>query len=555
MKKKNLFRTFVASFILASFASCVNDVDVTNISGDIVLDHALVMPIGETEFSIQDMLDQLELDSTITTEGNAIIFQFSDSFQFNFRDVKIAEMTHELTLSKEFPAGTFPANTTLPTVEFSDKTIDLGINNNSAVERIDSVKCKSAKLSFRISVNDIYVLNPSDLKFKVIFPAQNLKLKNGDNSVNYVPTSLNQFEDIEIEDFVIYTQGTSEIPLTLMMDITTGSLPVIAGANANVSIQMKIKDVDYEVVWGFFKPSQAATSTETIALDLEEYLPYGLLKFANPQVNLKARTNVGVKMKFSIDYFKAYRDDDASYEPVYASFENNSPSTSVTLDLPQLGKWSETQLPQINNQFGKIDRLFDKDPRPNVLEYKFSADNDNTPDDNVVNFITPDGEVNIYADIRIPFHLKAGSYYEMKDTIKSVNLNVDSILSEGTVERFYLVLNVSNGLPVKADFQMKFLDENGAEINTTIKKQYTLQSPNVDTNGKVVYSSVNAQQIVIELNKTNFDEAKNIKDIAYTLRVDSNEGKAIQFQTTDFVKVKAGVYVKVKSTFSNSSND
>ncbi|MBP7152537.1 MAG: hypothetical protein KBA43_07740, partial [Paludibacteraceae bacterium] len=310
----------------------MNDVDLTNISDKFQWNGSLAVPVGEATLTLEDLLAQLDSQNILITEGQEILYQDSDSIDFRFREIDLAQYSQSLVKSYNVSSSvvTIPANT--PILTLSDYVnINLGLNNSPSEERVDSAIINSAVLSVKVTVENINI-NPGNLKLKLNFPIDKVHATNGSSvNISFTPTAFNQAENVTISNFVINTSGNATgIPLTLQLDITTGSLPVTVGPTSKVGIELKFTGFDYKVAYGFFTPAVIATKTLTQDLDLPSFTDDGLFLFANPKAFLTVKSNIGEYLKFNVDYVKAYPKSNPS-QVVYASF-NGSRSISESLD-------------------------------------------------------------------------------------------------------------------------------------------------------------------------------------------------------------------------------
>lgn len=550
-----LVAIFLSVLILPS---CMNDVDLTNISDKVQWKGSLAVPIGEAALTLEDLLAQIDSQNILVTESQEILYQDSDSIVSRFRDVDLAQYSQSLVKSYYVSpiVRTIPANTIFPTLN-DNVIIDLGINKSPSAERVDSAVIYSANLSVKVNVENINI-NPDNLKLTLEFPTDKVRAKNGSPiKIEFTPGAFNHPENVTIRDFVINTSGNaSGIPVTLKLDITTDSSPVTVGPSSVVGVELKFTGFNYKVAYGYFTPAVIATKILTQDLDLPSFTDDGSFLFANPKVFLTVKSNIGAYLKFNVDYVKAYPKSDSS-QVVYASF-NGSRSTAESLDNKPAapGLWVAKQLRTLDKDYGATDLLFSNENKPDVLEYKYSVDIDSSKNDGKPDFITPDGNIKVLYKIQIPLYLKPGSYYEFKDTIPDAGEDINSALEDVDVNSGSIFLTVTNGLPVKGKLTLVLKDSLGRDISTTFKKEYDIDAPQVDAEGFVVESSITPQKIEIALNNDQLNDFKRSKDIVYKFRIDSKDANSfIHFRKSDTFKVKLGLFVNGKVSYDSNNND
>lgn len=536
----------------------MNDVDLTNISDKFQWNGSLAVPVGEATLTLEDLLAQLDSQNILITEGQEILYQDSDSTTFRFRDIDLAKNAQPLNTSFTFSTSqTIPANTSVA-FENDLGNIDLGLNTNSDEERVDSAVIYSANLLVKVNVENINNIDPRNLKLTLDFPTNKVRKKDGSQiKIEFTPGTFNHPENVTIRDFVINTSGNeSGIPVTLKLDITTGSSAITVDPTSVVGVELKFTRFDYKVAYGFFAPAVIATKTLKQDLDLPSFTDDGLFLFANPKAFLTVKSNIGAYLKFNVDYVKAYPKSNPS-QTVYASF-NGSSSTfeSIGKKPAAPGEWVVKQLRTLDKDYGSTDLLFGNENKPDVLEYKYSVGIDNSINDPTPDFITPDGTIKVLYKIQIPLYLKPGSYYEFKDTLVDAGEDINSALEDVEVNSGSIFLTVSNGLPVKGKLTLVLKDSLGRDIATTFTKEYDIDAPQVDAEGYVVENGITPQKIEIALNNEQLDDFKNSKDIVYTFRIDSRDTESfIHFRKSDSFKVKLGLFVNGKVSSDLNNND
>jgi len=554
MKKLSVRKALLLSLIGSlSLTSCMSDVDFSNLKDNLKLDQSLVLPLGEASLTLSDILSQLDSIKFISNSEDQIFVQYTDSILWDYRNITLAGSSAPVdqTLYPS-PSATYPVppHTAVP-LEINT-ALDLGINANPDDQRFDIIKANSASLNFEINKQDIDI-QPSDIKIILTFPTTSLKFDNNSTTVEYTPTAFGVASAINVEKFSIFTVGgATSIPVNIKMIITTGASPVTLSPSSSLNVKVSLANIDFKVGYGHFDPS-ATGSTEDKDVDLgelETLLPKGLFRLADPSIKFTVTNNIGVKLGLNIDHVKAFRKDEPAYEPIWAKFKNDSHSTFKIVEAASdYGFETKTEF-VLDKDSGQIDHLFDNEILPNMLNYKFSVTN---AGNERIDFITPHAKVNVKFEVKVPLNLKAGSYYQMSDTIP--DMSFDSILSEDYIDHAILVLKITNGLPVGAGFTLKLLDELGVEVPTTIDTTYVIDSAPVDANGLVLKDQLTVQTLQIQVAKNQLADLRLTKSIAFVLRVSGADGKAINFEPSNSFKVKAGIFVKADYTIPTGSNN
>jgi hypothetical protein len=560
MKNKSLFKILSMLWICSMvFTACMSDVELSNISKDILIDESLVVPIGVDTIKIKELLQKLSRDNQVTTDpagqGTEIYFEKEDSSKYDFRSLEIPSSSVSPSPSLTFPPGSYPANSTL--TASTTTGFDLGLNTNLADERVDSVKIKTATVSLHINKGN---LNLSSVKITIKFLNKTARFSDGKDEVSFTVTgeNLNKINEYPISNFVIKPLGTSSLLTKVTIEPTMNSMHNLTSSQ-QVTMALTLKDINFDVAYGAFKPATDATSTQTIPLDVSSYLPDAFLKFANPQATITAKTNVGTYVVFRIDYIKAYLKSNPAASEAKAKFGGND-YFDFNMTKPAKPGDFATKTEIFDNINGRTDLLFANAIRPDVLEYKFTtslnqAEINSHPNEPL--FFPSDGKIRTNVKIKIPLYLNAGSNVNWNDTLYIDGGTIGDKVENSIIDSSVLVFKVSNGLPIKAStLKFSLLDSNGAKINTTLDDQnYPINAPTIDAAGKVVISSIVPQTIKINVSKAQFEDLKKAKSVIFNIAAEGKDNStAIHFTTTDSFVVRLGVFVK-GNTVRNLSNN
>jgi len=546
MKRISVFKLYLVILSIPFITSCINDVDLTDFSGDIKIDQSLVVPVGEATLTLDDVLNQLTDVNFIGANETEIYVQAADSLTWNFSDISFMGNTTPLVQSVYLsPLGTVPFPPNTKDSISTDLSLYMGFNTNPTQQRVDIIKANSGTMSFTIDKTDVD-LQPSDVKVRLTFPSSVFSFATGSNIIEASPVAFGVPFDLNLGAFSMYTyNNANSLPVNLKIYFKSGNSVVMLSPTSKVDVSFSFKGIDPKVIYGHFNPTISDLAQEKIVElpDLNAIIPHGLLRLAEPELKFTIENSIGIKLGLNLEYLKGYMKNDPAYTPVYAKFKNNNTATQIIINAaPEYGTVGNTVY-TMNKDSGQLDGLFNNSPIPDMLAYKFNITNVRTE---AIDFISPGAGLKAKFNIKVPLHLKSGSYYELRDTIS--NLNLDSILSDGTIQKAILQLKVTNGLPVAAKFTLKLLADDDSEISTTIEPEYTINAPAVDANGFVITSQLSSQKIQLEILKSQLASLKVTKKIAYTVRIESAPDKPINLQKTNSFGVKVGLFVQGDKT-------
>lgn len=141
--------------------------------------------------------------------------------------------------------------------------------------------------------------------------------------------------------------------------------------------------------------------------------------------------------------------------------------------------------------------------------------------------------------------------YQFSDTIK----NVKDILNK--IDKATLFLQVTNDLPVKISFKINFLNATNNVINepSINDSTYIIRSAQINSKGIVITNGATVTNTKITLTSTQTAALNNAMNMVYTISITAeDQNKPIQFISTNYFKVKLGVFVTGKYTTTLGSN-
>jgi len=546
VKKIRLLKIFFLSFCIL-FVSCNSNIDLHNISSEVSIDPSLIVPIGGASANLGEILAYNVTRDIFEKNVSEINFQTFDSTEFRFPTLnlidKVPRFIKTLYVSRN-SVDTLPPNFNIPTIN-SDADFDLGLNTQIATERIDSLKISAATLGIIVSVNNLDI-DPSNLKFTLSFAGGKMRMLDGSaTSFVFTPKAFNQIENRDFFNFIMNTSGGANgIPLNIKLDANTGGLPLAVGPNSTISIEFNFNRMDWEVMYGKFDLSKIASTAVQIPIDLDKILLNGMYKLSNPQIDISAVSNIGIKLGFRLDYLKSIFNTDS----IYAMFGGQKSFSKYFDTKPKSpGDTAMIKLPTFDKDWGKTDKLVEN--KPQLLEYKVTAFSDNQ-NDLTQSFITPDANLKVRMKTTVPLQFNSGSYYQFNDTILNIFQPIANVLdriSVANIEYTSLVLDITNGLPVKTELSVSLLDSLDNEINLTsnFNKIYEIVAGKVDSNGIVQPGQETKQQLSISITNDQLVEVRKANKIAYKVRVENGDlSSKMYFTKSNTLNLKVGLYVK-----------
>jgi len=548
MARLKLHSKVIATIIVTLvLASCTTIIDWDNQFDDLSLNQSYIIPLGETTMSFQDILDQYDsLEFINRTENNVYVIH-KDSNEWKFREM--VDLTKLEVLVDEFvlPGFIIPADKTVS--KDIDHTLTLGYNSNPTTQRVDSADINSAKIQMQINVSNLDI-QPGNIQVTTTFVDNTVVFEDGKSYFVHKPKKLNEPEIIPLPPFKILTANNlNAITVKVKVEVIAGNTAIFTSPGSKIGLNYKLFALDPKVFYGYFSPTIAIASQDQV-VDISEFtslLPStGVFKLAEPSILVDVLNNTGVKMSFNIDYINAYKLNDATFDSIYAKF-NNSKSVQHVIDRVQTYKVGGATVKSSfvldhTLQNGDISHFFDTYPLPTMIKYKFAIKNARTLAD-PADFIIPTASVKAYFTVKVPLKFNAGSQFVLRDTLKNVNL--EEVLVEDQVEKAQLVLKITNGLPMKGVMSLSFLTASKQLIpDLQLLADSTVKAPEINADGTTKAGSKAISYINFVIEKSQIPKLKLAKNIVYSFKVISEADKKVSLQKTDSLQLKMGVYLK-----------
>lgn len=548
MRNKSIFMILSVFWVSSMLFTSCKDIDLTGISSEVMIDESLIAPVGEASVTVDDLLLKMDDPTRIHTEGTEIFITYEDSVDYKFREIDVTKFTGNVNFEfapwSSSSSATLPAGTNIPISPVTN-SINLGLQANSS-EQIVKAEISTATLGLNL------ILSP-DIKNKVSstitvrFPNNGITKRDGTPFIISLIPDASGVASSTLKDFIMsIPPGSNAIPVEVTIDaMATSDVNVSSSSKFTCDINFKLQD--YKVLWGNFQPATTSKDLSKIALDLPTSLSGLNLKFANPTVTLTIKSNIGAALLFNVDYVRALDKNDATIASAFFTGPdsyNNGDSRVFRLTKPKNpGEWATTAPPIVlDKDNGATNRLFESGKIPAALEYQFSSGVAADPE---LSFLVPDAGIKAHVDVKVPLQLNAGSTVEMTDSIKDIGVNLTSSMKDITINTGTLILNITNSFPTAATVELiNMKDVQGNEILKSLTKVYSIDAPaEVSADGSVTKTKI--QQLQIELKDGQFDEFKKLKDLVFKITLgDKTSTKTMHFSKANFIKVKAGVFVK-----------
>ena len=541
---------FVLVFVSAMVVSCTNDVELNNIEKEVQIDHALVTPIGVIGVTAEEFITRMtDPEFIYLTEDGKIGMEIIDNFEFDFRKVNLLSYVNPLNC-----AGTLTATSiTVPVGGSQEFTIptafawDLGVNDNIAEERIEEAILETLRLNANLALSNL--TGSTEVTVKMIFAGT-------PGGLTYVVGALNTVQSVSFNNVTIMFDPDNSlgvVPVTLALTVkNTGSSPLDISNTVNFTFNAIPAAMDYEVLYGYFAPQQTS-KTHSYSITFTEDLQYGTIRVKDPSITFDISNSVGTPINLGVS--NVVFSNNAGNVSEALKFGGN-PSFGFSIAQPGVGQ-TVTKQQVFDNSNVNFDDAFAKEIFPGNFSVTTSVGAGNA---SPRAFLHKNSKITVDFKTILPFEFEQGSYFFIVDTLDGIELNIEENLriDESTplhIVEAAIVLNISNGLPFEVELKPVFYDSTITKIlNFATEATYNISAPNIDAQGYAV-GPFNEQQIVIEIESGHIGLLDELRNIVYTMYVNSKDAKDANIRNTDKIEIRAGVYVKVKADYNYENKE
>jgi hypothetical protein len=518
--KKNLHYFIVLLLFTALFSSCIDkDYDLKNISTEGGLNPAVGLPLGYIQYNIQDVLEIAGVSDVVKEENDTLFFIYRDTMEL--------VPNNAITIPQNVPLSVAgcQAGSGASSYTFQDCSANDVLNHIlSPGERIDSLRLTNSSvlhlevnnsLSFPVNLTltlpkGLALVNPSEASFT---------LQTGQNQVY-----------LTVKDASILELADPEFCFKYEIS-NTGAFDVQANS---ITATLSFSTLNADIIWGEFNAADfnEQNSEELKIRVFHDIAPQGSrLLFTDPIINCEVRNYIGLNDEINFEYIKAVGLPGSNPAEIYADF-NGSPSTTLTVAAAPAPFQYASTFERFDYQNGKTDNLFTID-----IDYiSYKLDNNSSAPTGSTEFIIMDKYLDILMETKMPLIFNAGTVLITSDTL---NFNMISGTASDIADDVKLRVDFENGLPIKSDLEVVFLDEN-KNLLPALTKKLNVVAAKTDDNGAVIEVS----QTLIHLNfdESTWNDFNNAKYIVLNNQFTSD--KKVKFSKTDYIRINLDFYGK-----------
>ncbi len=566
MKIKKLLTYFA---ICTLFASCITDVNIEDINADMTLGTSLALPIGSVHANMMNLLDIVDSTYVTSDSTNAICLLYEQNninlelnLDTSFRKGEYLKETLTLRTRPCFQElfSVLPSNIKsipLPigVYEFNVDTVynlDFNRIKEDEITQIDWARIYKANIDFIVKVEGIELSEENFLIMSLHYPC--LLDEEYDHLFENITITTNNFSMKEaMNNFVAYFEELDGNFIDLEIDfklVSSGTTTI--SRDAKLTFETEINLINTHEVHGFVwykDPIDAGKITYDIPQDIfqNELLVNNKLLFANPEVTIKATTNVGLPLRLELTDVYATKGDRIEY-----ALFNGQDNAIQNLNIPTEAYDSATTTITINREYGSLHTLLSMLPETINLDYKVTTPQ-KTKTKIGEQFLTIPPLARLDIQAKLPFQFDPTTSFTYKDTLDA-NLSelLGSSLEIINIDTICIYLDVNSSLPVNASLKLGYLNENNDLIIES--EHFTINSAEVDQEGRV--QTPTTTELALATSSQTIEDVYDTKKIVLEIGVEGyDENSMIYFETTNAIDIKVSAFAKAKAELSLTNNN
>ena len=529
---------------------------------DPTLEGSIRIPIGFINYTLSEVFDKLGSDGLSPTSVEDFFFNYTKIFTVDEENatfnVKFADFTTTGNIKNPIDNATlagfglsspytitptilpfgFP-NPAIGTFDVESQVIyDLNLS-----QEITDIAFNGGNLVITINTDDD---NQTKTTVKITIPS--LKKKSDDSvfegsweitegSEEKITIPLNEYN----ADLTIDPEGTGNLYNKMVVNVIA-SLTYAAGDIINTSdeitYEVKLTDISYDVIEGDFKQEPFSLSNQTIDLgEFSDNFSGGNVTFDNTQMTINISNDYGFPIGIDLSSVEAVSTN-SSVNLEYTGTDPSFPNTMIIDGVENFGDDEVVSNIALDNDNSNIGDLLESNPTSIVFNLSGIS---NPIDDGIIN-------ENFYASSNTGFEAEVSIGFD------KVNLNEEIDLKKNTDEDFEefqsikIVTSVENKIPLTGDLILEFKNSANEIIHTESFNAFN--AANIDpssgeSDGVAVLSNFEINLDKNEINSLVNTEKINIK---VTLQLPDGES-SVTVKGSDELNVRVGLEATGKKKF------
>jgi hypothetical protein len=550
--------------LMCLLSACVDrNYDIDDLDSTIKVDTELVAPLAYSKLKINDLLMDSLSGMQLVVEDEEMYLLYTDSQYMGNELIDQLKVLPKGKSEFQLLAGEDLPGTLITSGEISqDYTIEFSDLNTNPNERLDSILFDDCLVDVII---DVTMPLADDSYFDFIFPEEVLSLdktRYPDNTMRVPITQAHTEASLSLYKAMLRLNGSNQVKINVRGYIHA-SEPFQSGDKIDVTLDFDhvmphLTYMNIGTARDIYEGEKIIDFNYTSDFQQED----AFFPFYDPQIQMSCVNNIGVPVRYYIDYVEAI--DTRTGETVRADFGGEiTDTTSIVVNTPSYDAIEGLSIDELMNfdlssiicqsdtvfdrEYGHTDRLFKINP--NKLKYHYrirSIDDDPTH----VHYFFQKSDMKLKESTKLPLWFEGDP-----DPDKNFHISrTDSVLlleepadigSLDFTPNTEVVLNLTykNYLPIGVQGTVQYLDYNDQLIMPEANQTFGIVAAEVGADGYVKESTdkENAIQIAFDYNSARA-LLTQVRTLLITYRLANDELKTIRLRTSDWLELKANIY-------------
>lgn len=563
---RNLLKLFVLAIVAAGFIlpSCTKDnFDMDRLSGDVSYEGSFAIPLAYSNIAFYQVLNVMDTSIALQDNDEGYLSMFYHSYVESKRVQELLNLGPQhyektISLSDMQSRGVYAGSQLSYVTEeiISFKLMNENTENGEA--EIDSLALNSGTLEY--TIQSTFGLAS---KLVVEFPSITKSGRPLKDSIALYSTDSYDSRTLSLEGYTIDLTTTprhfNEIPVKIKAVLDCGSSVPTPGV---FSITLDIHDFNYKGMYGYFGYNELLFQSDTIDITMFKNNPkydweHASFYFKKPRLTVTYWNSYGVPSMFYFTALDAYMySTDETWninqiiKPNFPLGEAN-PASITHATIP--GTEAEGMI-TVDSTNSYLDQVIPN--RPTWIHFSAKAATNPGNNHSIRNFIDENSRLRSKIEVEIPLygHLYNFTYRDTAD------IDISSYVGNLPVKRMAILLNIKNNMPVKANAQFYFVDENYTVLDSLIKNPNTmvLEAASVDAYGHLINNDPINTPTKVELTREQIESLANSKHLLIKITTstadDASGGKDVKLFREYGVKVNVGLDVDLDVNANVSGN-
>ncbi len=501
----------------------------------------VAIPLIHSTLDVYDVLnrvDSLNELVVIDEDGLLALTYQGKLFSLDINDVLTFPSVSE-SFSGSITGGQATAlNSGLTAQFFADYPLDLNIDIESSVVRIDSILLEQGQLQLDINlIQDEFV--DALLSFSGVLDAEGNPL-----SIVVSPTDFNNGNyniNIDLAGYTIYPSysppNNNSVSLTVGLQLSDNTNnTAVAGEFFNTNFSLNNFNFDY--VFGYFGQVAVNTDQDSVTIRILENAIDGFFRLEEATINLITTNSFGLPVAVDFSNISSINLNTGVISPL------NLNDNFVIEAQENIFSPAYVSTFVIDNNNSNVSDFLEPTPKTVFFQLNATANPEGEPIPPNTNFVGSESRLDVDIEVLLPLFGYAQDII-IRDTLDA-EISFDDF---DEVDSLQLKLFTINGFPADAEIQLTFLDEFDNVIDYLFEgggNTLTLFMESGITNDEGIVISSTEKITTRSLDQDGAANLENTKKVVVTSRLntfESDQENVVRFMDDYTLEVKLGVKI------------